>query len=196
MYITEGLKPITQNICAGKGLKGLRAQQMQIVTRQLDSSDGNYPCQQDLTLVWWFDCMQNFWMLSFSTNQSNGIYLSHENILEANERWQFSGFIYLEAFILIKESNTTLKEFSVQLSSGDCLVFFVFFFSFENVVCLHHQKSALLVNQTDFVMNAFPCLQQMHQLVLTLMFLSKFFVPKCALNMRCWLSSVAGIYFE
>ncbi|XP_042669946.1 zinc finger CCCH domain-containing protein 14 isoform X1 [Centrocercus urophasianus] len=39
MYITEGLKPITQNICAGKGLKGLRAQQMQIVTRQLDSSD-------------------------------------------------------------------------------------------------------------------------------------------------------------
>lgn len=57
MYITEGLKPITQNICAGKGLKGLRAQQMQIVTRQLDSSDGNYPCQQDLTLVWWFDCM-------------------------------------------------------------------------------------------------------------------------------------------
>uniref|UniRef100_A0A803XKL0 Zinc finger CCCH domain-containing protein 14 n=2 Tax=Meleagris gallopavo TaxID=9103 RepID=A0A803XKL0_MELGA len=37
MYITEGLKPITQNICAGKGLKGLRAQQ--IVTRQLDNSD-------------------------------------------------------------------------------------------------------------------------------------------------------------
>uniref|UniRef100_A0A8B9SAV3 Zinc finger CCCH domain-containing protein 14 n=1 Tax=Apteryx owenii TaxID=8824 RepID=A0A8B9SAV3_APTOW len=37
--ITEGLKPVTQNICAGKGLKGLRAQQMQIVTRQLESSD-------------------------------------------------------------------------------------------------------------------------------------------------------------
>eukprot|EP00075_Anas_platyrhynchos_P024408 XP_027313661.1 zinc finger CCCH domain-containing protein 14 isoform X2 [Anas platyrhynchos] len=39
MCITEGLKPVTQNICAGKGLKGLRAQQMQIVTRQLESSD-------------------------------------------------------------------------------------------------------------------------------------------------------------
>nr|XP_013796090.1 PREDICTED: zinc finger CCCH domain-containing protein 14 isoform X3 [Apteryx mantelli mantelli] len=37
--ITEGLKPVTQNMCAGKGLKGLRAQQMQIVTRQLESSD-------------------------------------------------------------------------------------------------------------------------------------------------------------
>lgn len=56
MYITEGLKPIPQNICAGKGLKGLRAQQMQIVTRQLDSSDGNYSFQQDLILLWWFDC--------------------------------------------------------------------------------------------------------------------------------------------
>ncbi|NWH56626.1 ZC3HE protein, partial [Geococcyx californianus] len=41
MYITEGLKPVTQNMCAGKGLKGLRAQQMQIVTRQLESSDGD-----------------------------------------------------------------------------------------------------------------------------------------------------------
>ncbi|NXA37064.1 ZC3HE protein, partial [Eudromia elegans] len=37
--ITEGLKPITPNMCAGRGLKGLRAQQMQIVTRQLESSD-------------------------------------------------------------------------------------------------------------------------------------------------------------
>ncbi|XP_051476236.1 zinc finger CCCH domain-containing protein 14 isoform X4 [Apus apus] len=39
MCVTEGLKPITQNMCAGKGLKGLRAQQMQIVTRQLESCD-------------------------------------------------------------------------------------------------------------------------------------------------------------
>ncbi|NXD05815.1 ZC3HE protein, partial [Nothocercus nigrocapillus] len=37
--ITEGLKPITPNMCTGRGLKGLRAQQMQIVTRQLESSD-------------------------------------------------------------------------------------------------------------------------------------------------------------
>ncbi|NXS06934.1 ZC3HE protein, partial [Neodrepanis coruscans] len=34
--IMEGLKPVTQSICAGKGLKGLRAQQMQIVNRQLE----------------------------------------------------------------------------------------------------------------------------------------------------------------
>ncbi|KAM6360134.1 zinc finger CCCH domain-containing protein 14 isoform 4-T8 [Alca torda] len=39
LCITEGLKPVTQNMCVGKGLKGLRAQQMQIVTRQLDSCD-------------------------------------------------------------------------------------------------------------------------------------------------------------
>ncbi|KAM6273770.1 zinc finger CCCH domain-containing protein 14 isoform 3-T4 [Porphyrio hochstetteri] len=39
MCITEGLKPVTPNVCAGKGLKGLRAQQMQIVTRQLESCD-------------------------------------------------------------------------------------------------------------------------------------------------------------
>ncbi|XP_074959783.1 zinc finger CCCH domain-containing protein 14 isoform X5 [Phalacrocorax aristotelis] len=39
MCITEGLKPVTQNTCAVKGLKGLRAQQMQIVTRQLESCD-------------------------------------------------------------------------------------------------------------------------------------------------------------
>ncbi|XP_009871626.1 PREDICTED: zinc finger CCCH domain-containing protein 14 [Apaloderma vittatum] len=39
MCLTEGLKPVTQNVCAGKGLKGLRAQQMQIVTRQLESCD-------------------------------------------------------------------------------------------------------------------------------------------------------------
>lgn len=56
MCITEGLKPVSQNICAGKGLKGLRAQQMQIVTRQLESSDGNYWFQQDMVLMWWFDC--------------------------------------------------------------------------------------------------------------------------------------------
>ncbi|XP_010223270.1 PREDICTED: zinc finger CCCH domain-containing protein 14 [Tinamus guttatus] len=37
--ITEGLKPIIPNMCTGRGLKGLRAQQMQIVTRQLESSD-------------------------------------------------------------------------------------------------------------------------------------------------------------
>ncbi|NXJ79000.1 ZC3HE protein, partial [Trogon melanurus] len=39
MCLTEGLKPVTQNMCASKGLKGLRAQQMQIVTRQLESCD-------------------------------------------------------------------------------------------------------------------------------------------------------------
>ncbi|XP_042646818.1 zinc finger CCCH domain-containing protein 14 isoform X2 [Tyto alba] len=39
MCITEGLKPVIQNMCAGKGLKGLRAHQMQIVTRQLESCD-------------------------------------------------------------------------------------------------------------------------------------------------------------
>ncbi|XP_030338799.1 zinc finger CCCH domain-containing protein 14 isoform X4 [Strigops habroptila] len=39
MCITEGLKPVNQSMCAGKGLKGLRAQQMQIVTRQLESCD-------------------------------------------------------------------------------------------------------------------------------------------------------------
>ncbi|KAM9238348.1 zinc finger CCCH domain-containing protein 14 isoform 1-T1 [Leptosomus discolor] len=41
MCVPEGLKPVTQNMCAGKGLKGLRAQQMQIVTRQLESCDGD-----------------------------------------------------------------------------------------------------------------------------------------------------------
>ncbi|XP_030905195.1 zinc finger CCCH domain-containing protein 14 isoform X2 [Melopsittacus undulatus] len=39
MCITEGLKPVYKSMCAGKGLKGLRAQQMQIVTRQLESCD-------------------------------------------------------------------------------------------------------------------------------------------------------------
>ncbi|KFZ50837.1 Zinc finger CCCH domain-containing protein 14, partial [Podiceps cristatus] len=39
MCVTEGVKPVTQNMCAGKGLKGFRAQQMQIVTRQLESCD-------------------------------------------------------------------------------------------------------------------------------------------------------------
>ncbi|KAM6392376.1 zinc finger CCCH domain-containing protein 14 isoform 3-T3 [Pluvialis apricaria] len=39
MCIAEGLKPVTQNMCAGRGLKGLRAQQMQIVTRQLEGCD-------------------------------------------------------------------------------------------------------------------------------------------------------------
>ncbi|NXJ95340.1 ZC3HE protein, partial [Corythaixoides concolor] len=37
--VTEGLRPVTQNMYAGKGLKGLRAQQMQIVTRQLEGCD-------------------------------------------------------------------------------------------------------------------------------------------------------------
>ncbi|RMB98836.1 hypothetical protein DUI87_25055 [Hirundo rustica rustica] len=37
MCIMEGLKPVTQHMCAGKGLKGLRAQQ--IVTRQLEDCD-------------------------------------------------------------------------------------------------------------------------------------------------------------
>ncbi|NXH13794.1 ZC3HE protein, partial [Bucco capensis] len=39
MCITEGFKPVTQNMYASKGGKGLRAQQMQIVTRQLESCD-------------------------------------------------------------------------------------------------------------------------------------------------------------
>ncbi|KAI1237668.1 hypothetical protein IHE44_0013752 [Lamprotornis superbus] len=39
MCIMEGLKPITQHMCAGKGLKSLQAQQMQIVTRQLENCD-------------------------------------------------------------------------------------------------------------------------------------------------------------
>ncbi|XP_075282144.1 zinc finger CCCH domain-containing protein 14 isoform X3 [Opisthocomus hoazin] len=39
MCLTEGLKPVTQSMCASRGLKGLRAQQMQIVTRQLESCD-------------------------------------------------------------------------------------------------------------------------------------------------------------
>ncbi|XP_065541948.1 zinc finger CCCH domain-containing protein 14 isoform X4 [Lathamus discolor] len=39
MCITEGLKPVNKSMCAGKGLKGLQAQQMQIVTRQLESCD-------------------------------------------------------------------------------------------------------------------------------------------------------------
>ncbi|NWS99089.1 ZC3HE protein, partial [Mionectes macconnelli] len=38
MCLVEGLKPVTQDICAGKGLKGLRAQQTQTVTRQLEDS--------------------------------------------------------------------------------------------------------------------------------------------------------------
>ncbi|XP_056349064.1 zinc finger CCCH domain-containing protein 14 isoform X2 [Oenanthe melanoleuca] len=38
-FIMEGLKPITQHMLAGKGLKGLQAQQMQIVTRQLENCD-------------------------------------------------------------------------------------------------------------------------------------------------------------
>lgn len=56
MCIGEGLKPIAQNMCAGRGLKGLRAQQMQIVTRQLESCDGNPAYQEDLTLMHWFGC--------------------------------------------------------------------------------------------------------------------------------------------
>ncbi|NXJ69254.1 ZC3HE protein, partial [Rostratula benghalensis] len=39
LCLAEGLKPIAQNLCVGKGLRGLRAQQMQIVTRQLESCD-------------------------------------------------------------------------------------------------------------------------------------------------------------
>ncbi|KAM9014300.1 zinc finger CCCH domain-containing protein 14 isoform 7-T7 [Guaruba guarouba] len=41
MCITEGLKPVNKSMCAVKGLKGLRAQQMQIVTRQLESCDAD-----------------------------------------------------------------------------------------------------------------------------------------------------------
>ncbi|XP_067412446.1 zinc finger CCCH domain-containing protein 14 isoform X3 [Emydura macquarii macquarii] len=37
--ITEGVKPVTQNAAANKGLKSLRAQQMQLITRQLESPD-------------------------------------------------------------------------------------------------------------------------------------------------------------
>ncbi|XP_065491361.1 zinc finger CCCH domain-containing protein 14 isoform X2 [Caloenas nicobarica] len=39
MCITEGFKPVTQNMCASRGLKGLRAQQMQVVARHLESCD-------------------------------------------------------------------------------------------------------------------------------------------------------------
>ncbi|XP_061215937.1 zinc finger CCCH domain-containing protein 14 isoform X2 [Neopsephotus bourkii] len=39
MCVTEGLKPVNKSMCASKGLKGLQAQQMQIVTRQLESCD-------------------------------------------------------------------------------------------------------------------------------------------------------------
>ncbi|KFP75650.1 Zinc finger CCCH domain-containing protein 14, partial [Acanthisitta chloris] len=39
MCVMEGLKPVAQNMCASTGLKGLQAQQMQIVTRQLDNCD-------------------------------------------------------------------------------------------------------------------------------------------------------------
>ncbi|KAM4666980.1 zinc finger CCCH domain-containing protein 14 isoform 1-T1 [Amazona ochrocephala] len=41
MCVTEGLKPVNKSMCAVKGLKGLRAQQMQIVTRQLESCDAD-----------------------------------------------------------------------------------------------------------------------------------------------------------
>lgn len=54
--MTEGLKPVTQNTCASKGLKGLRVQQMPVVTRQLETCDGNYAYQKVLTLMWWLDC--------------------------------------------------------------------------------------------------------------------------------------------
>ncbi|KAJ7404707.1 Zinc finger CCCH domain-containing protein 14 [Willisornis vidua] len=37
--VMEGLKPVTQDICASMGLKGLRAQQAQILTRQLEDCD-------------------------------------------------------------------------------------------------------------------------------------------------------------
>ncbi|NWI84994.1 ZC3HE protein, partial [Pitta sordida] len=37
--VMEGLKPVTQSLCASKGLKGLRVQQMQIVNRQLEDCD-------------------------------------------------------------------------------------------------------------------------------------------------------------
>ncbi|XP_063255196.1 zinc finger CCCH domain-containing protein 14 isoform X2 [Prinia subflava] len=39
MCIMEGVKLVTQHMWAGRGLKGLRAQQMQIVTRQLENCD-------------------------------------------------------------------------------------------------------------------------------------------------------------
>ncbi|XP_037993120.1 zinc finger CCCH domain-containing protein 14 isoform X2 [Motacilla alba alba] len=48
MCLMEGLKPITQHMCAGKGLRGLRAQQMQIVTRQLENCDVE---MEDLSLL-------------------------------------------------------------------------------------------------------------------------------------------------
>lgn len=62
MCMMEGVKPVTQHMCAGRGLKGLRAQQMQIVTRQLEDCDGNYTDQQDLTLGWCFDHGYTSWM--------------------------------------------------------------------------------------------------------------------------------------
>ncbi|NWV62245.1 ZC3HE protein, partial [Malurus elegans] len=48
MCIMEGLKPVTQHLCAGKGLKGLRAQQMQIVTRELENCDVE---MEDLSII-------------------------------------------------------------------------------------------------------------------------------------------------
>ncbi|NXY89330.1 ZC3HE protein, partial [Alcedo cyanopectus] len=39
LCLMEGLKPVTQNMCASKGLKGLRAQQLQLVAKQLEGCD-------------------------------------------------------------------------------------------------------------------------------------------------------------
>lgn len=64
MCVTEGFKPVTQNMCASRGLKGLRAQQMQVVARHLESCDGNCAYQQELL------------DLSFLRNQSDGVYSS------------------------------------------------------------------------------------------------------------------------
>ncbi|XP_074852750.1 zinc finger CCCH domain-containing protein 14 isoform X2 [Carettochelys insculpta] len=46
--ITEGVKPVTQNVAANKGLKSFQAQQMQVISRQLDSS---YVEMEELTML-------------------------------------------------------------------------------------------------------------------------------------------------
>lgn len=48
LCIIEGLKPVTQHSVTSKGLKIPRVQQMQVVTRQLGSPEGNYSSQWDL----------------------------------------------------------------------------------------------------------------------------------------------------
>ncbi|XP_075782856.1 zinc finger CCCH domain-containing protein 14 isoform X1 [Pelodiscus sinensis] len=46
--ITEGVKPVTQNVAANKGLKSFQAQQMQVINRQLESP---YVEMEELTVL-------------------------------------------------------------------------------------------------------------------------------------------------